>query len=501
MHFPRSSGILFHPTSLPGRYGIGDLGSAAYQFVDFLVDAGQSLWQILPLGPTGYGNSPYQSPSAFAGNPLLINLDALVEGGLLPADEVSNLPEAFLVEDRVNYDVVRAFKMPLLRRSFEIFRSRQHNNTLAKEFGQFCEHHAAWLDDYALFVALGAHFGKVWNEWNRDIALRQANAVEQWKTKLADEVEFHKYLQYLFFDQWLKLKDYANNRGVRIIGDIPIYVSYDSADVWANSHLFKLDQDGNPTVVAGVPPDYFSATGQRWGNPIYEWEKMANNGFAWWEKRMRHTLTQVDIVRIDHFLGLESFWEIPAEEETAVNGKWVKGPGAQLFSKLGSLFGDLPIIAEDLGMVTEAAEQLRDQFNLPGMKVLHFAFGGDSTNPYLPHNYKADCVVYTGTHDNDTTIGWFDSIGDSEREAVQCYLGRDGSDISWDLMRMALMSVATMAIFPLQDVLRLGTEARMNVPGIPVHNWEWRLRSKMLTPGLAQGMHLLTRTYGRLQAE
>lgn len=500
MHFPRSSGILLHPTSLPGRYGIGDLGPAAYQFVDFLVDAGQSLWQILPLGPTGYGNSPYQSPSAFAGNPLLINLDALAERGLLPGNEIADLPEQFLVEEQVNYDAVRAFKMPLLRRSCEIFRSqRTRDDALTKEFAQFCETHTAWLDDYALFMAVGGHFGTIWSEWDREIALRQANAVEQWKTELAEEVEFHKYLQYLFFDQWFKLKNYANNRGVQIIGDIPIYVSYDSADVWANSHLFKLDQDGNPTVVAGVPPDYFSATGQRWGNPIYEWEKMARNDYAWWMQRMRHTLTQVDIVRIDHFLGLESFWEIPAEEETAVNGKWVKGPGAQLFSKLGSLLGDLPIIAEDLGMVTEAAEKLRDQFNLPGMKVLHFAFGDDSTNPYLPHNYRSDCVVYTGTHDNNTTIGWFESLGDSERESVQRYLGRDGSDIAWDLMRLALMSVAHISIFPVQDVLRLGVEARMNVPGTSVNNWEWRFCPEMLTSGLAQGVRLLTQTYGRCE--
>ncbi len=499
MRFPRSSGILFHPTSLPAQHGIGDMGTTAYQFVDFLADAGQSLWQVLPLGPTGYGNSPYQSPSAFAGNPLIISLDKLIEEELLFPNDIPQLPSHFMVEDRVNYTEVAAFKNPLLRRSFDIFQKRDGGKQ-ATAFETFCTEQADWLDDYALFMALTNHLEQSWHNWERDIATRKAAALKKWKSTLAEDIEFHKYMQYLFFRQWLQLKEYANERGVRIIGDIPIYVSYDSADVWANPKLFKLDKDNNPTVVAGVPPDYFSATGQRWGNPIYRWDQLAKNNFDWWIKRMKMTFTAVDIVRIDHFRGLESYWEVPAEEETAVNGKWTPGPSAPFFEKMREVFGELPIIAEDLGIITHEVEQLRDQFNLPGMKVLHFAFGDTDENPYLPHNYhNPNCIVYTGTHDNDTTVGWFNSRPPGERERIQCYLGRDGSDIAWDLLRLAFMSIADIAIVPLQDVLRLGAEARMNVPGVAEGNWEWRLRPKTLTPGLADGLHKLTITYKRAE--
>jgi 4-alpha-glucanotransferase len=500
MRFPRSSGILLHPTSLPGRYGIGDLGTAAYQFVDFLVEAGQSLWQILPLGPTGYGNSPYQSPSAFAGNPLLISLDALVEEGLLEEDEVSSLPGHFLIEDRVHYEAVSHFKLPLLKRASERF-STQASNDQRSAFDTFCEANANWLDDYALFMSLKDAFNDTsWNTWEQDIALRKTEAVKQWQEKLADDVFMHKFWQHVFFQQWFKLKAYTNERGVQIIGDIPIYVSYDSAEVWSNPNLYKLDKEGNPTVVAGVPPDYFSATGQRWGNPIYQWDKMAKKGFNWWIDRLKQTFTQVDIVRIDHFRGLESYWEVPADEETAKNGKWVEGPGAAFFNKLKRVFGeDLPIIAEDLGLITEAVTELRDKFELAGMKVLHFAFGDDVSNPYLPHNYESNYVVYTGTHDNDTSVGWFWSLEPEQREPVQRYLGRDGSDIAWDLIRLAQMSVADVSIFPIQDVLRLGSEGRMNLPGTSIGNWEWRLRSKMLSPGLAEGLRAMTQTYGRCE--
>jgi 4-alpha-glucanotransferase len=497
MHFPRSSGILLHPTSLPGRYGIGDFGTAAYQFVDFLADAGQRLWQILPLVPTGYGNSPYQSPSAFAGNPLLISLDRLIDDGLLTSEDVPTIPEAFAIEDRVNYEAVSTFKMPLLQRAFERFRS-QKPATHTAGFAEFCEARADWLDDYALFLAIKEqHKGESWNTWERDTVLRKATALKKWKKTLADQIEMHKFFQYLFSSQWQQLKDYANSRNIQIIGDMPLYVSYDSAEVWAQPELFTLDAARNPAVVAGVPPDYFSATGQRWGNPLYRWDKMEKNGFTWWLSRMKNTLAQVDIVRIDHFLGLESYWEIPAEEETAVNGRWVKAPGERFFQKMREELGDLPIIAEDLGLVTPAVEKLRDQFDLPGMKVLHFAFGGDTTNPYLPHNYTSNFVVYTGTHDNNTTIGWFASLGDQEREAVQCYLGRDGSDIAWELMRLALASVAAISIVPMQDVLRLSSEDRMNMPGSPTGNWEWRMRPDVLNPGLAQGLKVLTTCYGR----
>ncbi len=498
MQFTRSSGILLHPTSLPGRYGIGDLGQAAYQFVDFLVDAGQALWQVLPLGPTGFGNSPYQSPSAFAGNPLLISLDRLVEDGLLSEQDMPELPSHFLIEDRVNYDEVFRYKVPLLDLSFERFKSNR-KSAYAKEFDQFCKEHAGWLGDYALFMAIHNHLKRPWNAWDEDIALRQPDAIKRWEKELHEQVQRHKYLQFQFFRQWLQLKNYANERGVQIIGDIPIYVAYDCADVWANSHLFKLDKQGNPTVVAGVPPDFFSATGQLWGNPIYRWDQMAKNDFAWWIARMKQTLTMVDIVRIDHFRGLESYWEVPATEETAVNGKWVKGPGSKFFTALNKEFGDLPIIAEDLGIITPDVEKLRDKAKLPGMKVLQFAFGDDHTNPYLPHNYQDNFVVYTGTHDNNTTVGWFETLGDAERERVQCYLGRDGSDIAWDLMRLALMSVAKIAITPIQDVLRLGREGCMNVPGTAEGNWEWRLRPMMLSPGLAEGVRIFSQTYGRCE--
>jgi 4-alpha-glucanotransferase len=500
MHFPRSSGILFHPTSLPGRYGIGDLGATAYQFVNFLADAGQRLWQILPLSPTGFGNSPYQSPSAFAGNPLLINPDDLVEERLLPPGNLPPTPAAFQVEDQVDYDAVIPFKLSLLRRSFEHFRTHRPAEHQAA-YADFCASHEAWLEDYAFFMAIREHHqDQSWSTWEQDIALRRAEAVRRWKTTLAEQIELHKYQQYLFFSQWSRLKAYANERGIQIVGDMPIYVAYDSADVWANPHLFKLDSQGNPTVVAGVPPDYFSATGQRWGNPIYRWDTMARNSFEWWIRRMKHTLAMVDIVRIDHFRGFESYWEVPAHEETAVNGTWVKGPGAAFFHKLNSVFGDLPIIAEDLGLITPQVEALRDEFRLPGMKVLQFAFGDDASNPYLPHNYRnPNCVVYTGTHDNDTTTGWFDSLGTAEQERVQCYLGRDGSDVAWDFMRLAFESVAELAITPLQDMLRLGSEARMNTPGTVEHNWGWRLRPKMLTPGLAGGVRTLTAAYGRCE--
>lgn len=504
MRLPRSSGILLHPTSFPGRWGIGDLGAAAYQFVDFLADAGQRLWQILPLGPTGYGNSPYQCLSSFAGNPLLISLDRLVEDGLLESEDLDSAAAQFahlLSEDRVNYAAVNDLKLSLLRRSFTYFQqgaSARHTAACTA----FCAANTVWLDDYALFVAIKEHHeGAPWDAWDYDIRTRQPAALEHWSRELAEQVEFRKYFQYLFFSQWLELKAYANERDIQIIGDMPIFVAYDGADVWANPELFYLDDDGRPTVVAGVPPDYFSATGQLWGNPLYRWDRMAKNGYAWWMQRIKSTLDMVDIVRLDHFRGFEAYWEVPATEKTAVNGRWVLGPGAALFTKLEQELGELPIIAEDLGLITPEVEALRDQFNLPGMKVLHFAFGDTAKNPYLPHNYTSNYVVYTGTHDNDTTLGWFLTRGDKERETVQRYLGKDGSDICWDMIRLALSSVADMAVFPLQDMLRLGGDARMNIPGLAEGNWSWRYRAEMLDPGLAHGLCLLTETYGRLESE
>ncbi|NJN15653.1 MAG: 4-alpha-glucanotransferase [Oscillochloris sp.] len=505
MRFYRASGILLHPTSLPGSWGIGDLGPAAYQFVDFLADAGQRYWQILPLGPTGYGDSPYQCFSAFAGNPLLVSIDRLLEVGLLTQNELSAAlaPVAGAVAnpDRIDYGAVINYKLPLLRRSYARLQSGAAPE-YATAFKRFCAEQAGWLDDYALFMALKfAHGGVSWNQWEPPLRAREPAALDQARRDYAQVIAEEQYLQFLFFHQWMPLKQYANERRISIIGDAPIFVAYDSVDVWANPDLFFLDEIGNPTVVAGVPPDYFSVTGQLWGNPLYRWDRMAQRGYAWWVARLRQTLTQVDILRLDHFRGFEAYWEVPASEATAIKGQWVPGPGSDLFAKLRETLGELPLIAEDLGLITPEVDALRVQFELPGMRVLHFAFGDDATNIYLPHNYEPNTVVYTGTHDNNTTIGWFHDIAKAECRKVQTYLGRDGSDIAWELMRLALMSVADIAIVPLQDVLRLGADARMNTPGSAQANWAWRFRAEALNHGLAGGLRLLALTYGRYQEE
>ncbi|MEI7770609.1 MAG: 4-alpha-glucanotransferase [Chloroflexales bacterium] len=499
MHFPRSSGILLHPTSLPGPWGIGDLGASAYRFVDFLAAAGQRLWQVLPLGPTGYGDSPYQCFSAFAGNPLLVSLDDLVDRGLLGQAELEAAAEAAgdLGGDHVDYGRVIGFKLGLLRASYERMRDGVAIG-LADDFEAFCAEQDSWLADYALFMALkDLHGGASWNTWAPDLRSRKAAALRKARKELAEPIQVQKYLQFLFFSQWAPLKAYANERDIRIIGDAPIFVAYDSADVWANPRLFFLNDDGSPTVVAGVPPDYFSATGQLWGNPLYRWDRLAKDDYAWWIARLRQTLAIVDVLRLDHFRGFEAYWEVPATEETAINGTWVKGPGAALFVRLREVLGELPIIAEDLGLITPEVDAIREEFGFPGMKVLQFAFGDDATNPYLPHNYGPDCVVYSGTHDNNTTVGWFQDISEDEREAARLYLGRDGSDIAWDLIRLALMSVADIAVVPLQDILRIGSAGRMNTPGRPDGNWGWRFRADALNDGLAFGVRLLTTAYGR----
>ena len=496
---PRASGILLHPTSLPGRWGIGDLGEAAYRFVDALQAAGQQLWQVMPLGPTGYGDSPYQSFSAFAGNPLLISFDLLLGEGLLLSEDVADAPS--LPDHAVDYGAVIPFKLGVLRRSFERF-STGSSPELRQAFNDFLAQNHSWLNDYALFAALKqAHGGASWNTWDGPIARHEPEALVHWSRQLSSEVQFHSYLQFLFQRQWLDLKSYANQRGVRIIGDIPIFVAYDSADLWANPDLFWLDEDNNPLVVAGVPPDYFSATGQRWGNPLYRWPVLAKRGYSWWVERFRSTLVLYDIARIDHFRGFAGYWEVPAEEETAINGRWVAGPGRDLFDAVHRALGSLPIIAEDLGLITPDVIELRDGLGFPGMKVLQFAFGGRSDDPYLPHNYLPRSVVYTGTHDNDTTRGWWNSLPDHERSRVQVYLGRDGSDISWDLIRLALMSVAELAIIPIQDVLDLDSSARMNTPGQAGGNWGWRMAPGALNHHIIQRLHQLTAVYGRLPAQ
>jgi len=495
MRFPRASGILLHPTSLPGRYGIGDLGLAAYEFVDFLVGAGQQLWQILPLGPTGYGDSPYQCFSAFAGNPLLICLEKLLEDGHLKPDELAVAP-AF-PEDWVDYGAVIRFKIPLLKRSLVTF-EHQATATEKAEFAQFIEDHRVWLDDFALFMALKDHHGgAVWNAWPADIATRQPRALEHWRKALAREIRTQQYLQFQFFRQWKTLKRYANERGIRIIGDIPIFVAYDSADAWANPEQFYFDEAGRPIVVAGVPPDYFSETGQLWGNPLYRWDVMAQDGYRWWIRRLQATLELVDIVRLDHFRGFVGYWAVPATEKTAVNGEWREGPGADLFWAVEQALGQLPIIAEDLGFITPEVRALRDQFQFPGMKILQFAFSTDADDPFLPHNYERNCVVYTGTHDNDTTIGWYQTAPPHEQDFVRRYLARDGHDIAWDLMRLAQSSVADLAITPLQDVLRLGSEARMNLPSRAAGNWRWRYRREVLTHELQGQLREMAILYGR----
>ncbi|PDV99723.1 4-alpha-glucanotransferase [Candidatus Chloroploca asiatica] len=499
MHFPRSSGLLLHPTALPSPWGVGDLGPTAYQFVDFLAAAGQSLWQILPLGPTGYGDSPYQCFSAFAGNPVLISLDQLIQRGLLSYDEVVEASRRYdLNADQVHYGEVLAFKLPLLRHCYE----RLHEGgapDMAAAFTQFCRDQHAWLDDYALFMTLKeVHDGRSWHEWEPELRTRDPKALAEARTQYAEAFTLQQFFQFLFFQQWLPLKAYANEHQIRIIGDAPIFVAYDSADVWANPELFFLDPEGKPTVVAGVPPDYFSTTGQLWGNPLYNWQRMAQDGYAWWIKRLRAAFMQMDILRLDHFRGFAAYWEVPAGEETAINGRWVKGPGAALFKRLEEEFGALPIIAEDLGLITPDVIALRDQFDLPGMKVLQFAFGGGSSNIYLPHHHVPNCVIYSGTHDNNTTVGWFEDLTEEEREVIRGYLGRSGSDIAWDFLRLAMMSVADMAVVPLQDVLRLDAKARINTPGRLGGNWGWRFRDDVLNAGLAHGLHFFTEIYGRL---
>ncbi len=502
MAFPRCSGILLHPTSLPGPFGVGDLGEAAYRFIDFLATAGQSYWQVLPLSPTGYGDSPYQGLSAFAGNPLLISPEELVRAGYLEAADLEEVP-AF-AGGQVDYDAAMRFKTRLLERAFLAFVAGAGAGR-REAFARFCTEQASWLDDFALFMALKeAHDQRPWYEWEREAAAREPRAMAHWRQVLAGKIEGHKWQQWLFFEQWLALRRYAHARGVHIIGDLPIFVAGDSCDVWANRHLFHFDEELRPTVVSGVPPDYFSATGQLWGHPLYRWELMAEDGYAWWVARFRMAMTQADVVRIDHFRGFYNYWEVPAGEETAVCGRWLLGPGAGLFRAVTRELGEVAVIAEDLGDFDAESragvDALRAEFGYPGMKVLQFGFDGDPKNLFLPHNYRPDYVAYTGTHDNDTIVGWY-SVGATEdaRDFARSYLGCDGSDIAWDLIRAAWASVAQTAMTTAQDLLSLGQEARMNTPGTSgAPNWCWRLEPGALHEGVAARLRELTRLYGRL---
>jgi 4-alpha-glucanotransferase len=491
---PRSAGILLHPTSLPGPYGIGDLGPAARAWVDTLVRAKQTWWQVLPLGPTGFRDSPYQCFSAFAGNHYLVSPDLLIEDGLLERADVEG---ASFPAERVDFGSVIPFKLRLLRRACERFQAGAQP-ALRGEFEAFRAAQAAWLDDYALFKALKeANGGGSWLTWDDGLRLRQPAALDAARIRLRSTIDDIAFRQFLFFRQWTALRSYAHAQGVRFIGDVPIFVAADSADVWAQPEHFLLDERHRPRVVAGVPPDYFSTNGQLWGNPLYNWDELRHEGYVWWIARLHAALDLVDRVRIDHFRGFEAYWEVPASAPTAKTGRWVKGPGKSLFEALHASLGELPIIAEDLGVITPAVHALRKRFALPGMRVLQFAFGGAPEDRFLPHNYRRETVVYTGTHDNDTTRGWYASIDEKERDFVRRYLARDGSDIAWDLIRLAWNSVADWAIVPLQDVLDLGSEARMNFPGRGEGNWGWRCTAAQVSSPALERLGVLTDLYGR----
>jgi 4-alpha-glucanotransferase len=500
METVRQSGILLHPTSLPGRFGIGSFNQAAYEWVDFLHRTRQTLWQVLPLGPTGYGDSPYQSFSSFAGNPYLISLERMVEEGLLDPAELEQAPD--FPASHVDYGAIYHWKLPLLRRAAGRFReqsSHAANRSLLGDFNHFCATHAAWLDDFALFMAVkDAHGGAPWTEWELPLRSREPKALAAATKQYTHDIYSHKFNQWLFERHWQSLKAYANERNIQVVGDIPIFVAMDSSDAWANPAEFYLDEEYRPTVVAGVPPDYFSATGQLWGNPLYRWDVMQAGGYAWWLRRIQAALRLYDVVRIDHFRGFAGYWEVPADEETAINGRWVPGPGADFFEKVQEALGTLPIIAEDLGEITPDVIELRNQFNLPGMKVLQFAFSTDASDKFLPHMIRPNFVIYSGTHDNDTTRGWYEhSATDHERDHFRRYFRTDGHEAAWTMIEAAWRSVANYAIVPLQDLLNLGTEARMNLPGRATGNWGWRYQPEQLSDWLAGRLLEATLLYGR----
>lgn len=495
MKHKRRSGILLHPTSLPGRQPVGSLGQEAFDFVDFLVAAGQSIWQMLPLGPPGYGNCPYSSYSAFAGNPLLINLEKLVPTGDL---QDSELPKASPASDRVDFAAAERRQLDLLRKACQRFHL-QGDPDRQQAFREFSRAQAYWLNDYAFFEAMRQNQqGKGWQHWPAEVRRREGMALQEWAVKLQQEIAWHKYLQFVFFEQWRELKAYANGQGVSIFGDLPIFIAENSADVWANRHLFFLDENDRPTLVAGVPPDYFSKTGQRWGNPLYHWEQLAADDYDWWLTRFTWNLQQFDLLRVDHFRGFSACWAIPATEATAVNGSWMPTPGRELFTRLQEEFGTLPIVAEDLGVITPEVEDLRDQFALPGMKILQFAFDSGPDNPYLPHNHLPLSVVYTGTHDNDTSLGWWRSLEATGRRQVREYLRRPCRDMPWPLIETALASVAELAMVPMQDILSLGGGARMNRPGTATGNWAWRILPDQISEKIITELRHLTHLYGRV---
>jgi len=502
MEYKRRSGILLHPTSLPGRFGVGKLGEEAIKFIDFLHESGQTYWQVLPLGPPDFANSPYDCLSAFAGNPTLIDPVGLVEEGFLFNNDIVNLPQ--FPDHYIDFAKVFPINAQYLYKAYDNFKSKTSKKN-KDEFYNFCKKEAYWLDDYALFIAIMRNReNKPWSQWEDAIKKRDPETLETWKKNLADPIEKQKFFQFLFFKQWLSIKKYANSKGIKIIGDIPIFVSMNSADVWAHTDMFYFDSKLNPKVVSGVPPDYFSRTGQLWGHPLYNWKTIEQSNFDWWIKRFKMGFTQADVVRIDHFRGLYNYWEVPAGEKTAVNGKWKKAPGINLFNAVTNELGDVQIIAENLGDFDKdslkGVEELRKKYSFPGMKILQFAFGSDATDHFLPHNFKNDYVVYTGTHDNDTTFGWYqETSSEKERDYARRYMAVPGNDIAWDLIRLAWSSIADTAITTVQDLLNLGHEARINTPStMGPQNWSWRLAGNALNRDIAYRLKELTRIYGRL---
>lgn len=493
MNIERSSGILLHPSSLPGSYGIGDFGPHAYAWVDFLADSGCSYWQVLPLGPTGFGDSPYQSFSSFAGNPMLISLDLLAAEELLSEEDLKSRPT--FSEGRVDFSKVNIWKSEIIKK---VYHHLSELTSRTEEFKDFCLEQAAWLEDFTLFMALKAEQGGVaWVDWPAPLRDRHPEALESASTRLAEKMQKITFTQFLFFKQWNALRAHMAARGIVVIGDLPIYVAEDSVDVWTRRELFQMDEQGAPSAVAGVPPDYFSETGQLWGNPLYRWEEHAREGYSWWQARIKASLNMVDILRLDHFRGFADYWAIPAGEVTAVNGRWEQGPGEAFFHALKAELGELPIIAEDLGELSPAVSKLREQFSLPGMKILQFAFDDDLEHEFLPHNYPENCVAYTGTHDNDTTRGWFESAPENERAFCKDYLKVDGSDIAWDFIRAIWGSAARLALAPMQDLLDLGTEARMNFPSSAQGNWAWRMKEGALSSDLSERIAKLNTAHNR----
>lgn len=508
MHLPRCSGILIHPTSLPSRFGVGDFGPEAHRFAKQLGAAGQTVWQVLPLGPVGLGNSPYQSYSAFAGEVLLISPELLAEEGSLDAGELARAPD--FPRESVDFEAVRRWKIPLLEQAYTNF-SKSAAPGCRHLFEQFCADHVNWLDDYAMFVVLKEKFGadRSWTAWDADLARRNSAALAKVRSEYRRQIECQKYWQFVFYRQWDELRRHCTECGIRVMGDIPIYVSQESSDVWSHPRQFRLDERGRPTVVSGVPPDYFSKTGQRWGNPIYNWKEMEQTGFHWWIERFRGTFRLYDLLRVDHFRGFDAYWEVPASEETAVNGRWIKAPGEKLFETVLSELGQLEIIAEDLGDITPEVIALRKKFHFPGMAILQFAFGieGNAAN-YRPHNLEREIIAYTGTHDNDTIMGWWNSQGgDStrseedirlERELTESYLGPGSEPMNWRLIRAYSMSVAQVAMLPMQDVLGLGAEARMNRPGVAEGNWCWRMKPGAFGQEEQEKLQQLSSLYDRI---